>query len=447
MKPLFCRKEDGQVLILVALVLVGVLLFTSLAIDGGMIYSDRRIAQNAADSAALAGAGEASQIIKTKTAWNCADFSTGTSAWTNIANTAVASALSNDFSIETDLGNKNGVEITCSSDPNFLDVKVIISKKVETSLIHMVYPSDVVNTVVAVSRVRPPAYFAAGMAIVALGEECTSNGKKSDGGITFTGDADTIVTMGGAYSNACVDIKGTAGSVQISNGIGYLTNWKEAGKKTIVPPNAKYKGTAPIQIDDSSLIVNCPAGKAVDVSVNNGTQTISPGNFKDITVHNKGTLKMEPGLYCISGTVSLSGTVTGTGVTLYMPDTAGSFSTAGDAQVKVTAPPQSCHSAGGPTFPGCPPSIGGMLIYYLPGPDTGCPSCSLALRGNASSVYTGTVYAPNSTVEVGGNDSAISEVGAQVLARTVFIHGTSALTIKYDKDLVYKDDMKLWLNQ
>src|SRR6266498_2004423 len=49
-------KERGQALILIALAAVGLFAFTSLAIDGSMVFSKKRQAQNAADAAALAGA-------------------------------------------------------------------------------------------------------------------------------------------------------------------------------------------------------------------------------------------------------------------------------------------------------------------------------------------------------------------------------------------------------
>ncbi len=48
--------EKGQALILIALAAVGLFGFPALAIDGSRAYSDKRNAQNAADSAALAAA-------------------------------------------------------------------------------------------------------------------------------------------------------------------------------------------------------------------------------------------------------------------------------------------------------------------------------------------------------------------------------------------------------
>src|SRR5512138_867981 len=50
------RHERGQALILIVFGIVALFGITGLAIDGGSVYADRRQAQNAADSAALAAA-------------------------------------------------------------------------------------------------------------------------------------------------------------------------------------------------------------------------------------------------------------------------------------------------------------------------------------------------------------------------------------------------------
>src|SRR5512138_544050 len=49
-------RERGQALILIAFGAVALFGFTGLAIDGSRVFSDRRHAQNAADTAALAAA-------------------------------------------------------------------------------------------------------------------------------------------------------------------------------------------------------------------------------------------------------------------------------------------------------------------------------------------------------------------------------------------------------
>src|SRR5512133_1064399 len=55
MKKLFFPTERGQALILITFAAIGLFAIAGLAIDGTAKFSDRRHAQNAADTAALAG--------------------------------------------------------------------------------------------------------------------------------------------------------------------------------------------------------------------------------------------------------------------------------------------------------------------------------------------------------------------------------------------------------
>ena len=59
------RDERGQAVVLIALGLIALLLATGLAIDGGLFYSTRRQAQNAADAAAMAGTRVLAEAILT----------------------------------------------------------------------------------------------------------------------------------------------------------------------------------------------------------------------------------------------------------------------------------------------------------------------------------------------------------------------------------------------
>ncbi len=49
-------SERGQVLVIIAIAIIGLVGITGLAIDGSIILADRRHAQNAADTSSLAGA-------------------------------------------------------------------------------------------------------------------------------------------------------------------------------------------------------------------------------------------------------------------------------------------------------------------------------------------------------------------------------------------------------
>lgn len=50
------RDEDGQVIVLVAVMMLGLVAVVGLVTDGGLMFTQRRDLQNAADAAALAGA-------------------------------------------------------------------------------------------------------------------------------------------------------------------------------------------------------------------------------------------------------------------------------------------------------------------------------------------------------------------------------------------------------
>src|ERR1041384_7052197 len=75
--------EKGQALILIALAAVGIMAITGLVIDGGAKFSDRRHAQNAADTAALTAAltkatgltnGETDSVCSTASGWTNSSF-------------------------------------------------------------------------------------------------------------------------------------------------------------------------------------------------------------------------------------------------------------------------------------------------------------------------------------------------------------------------------------
>ena len=59
------KKESGQIIVLLAVALVGLLAIASLAVDVGLVSADRRYAQSVADSSALAGAGIPVFVIST----------------------------------------------------------------------------------------------------------------------------------------------------------------------------------------------------------------------------------------------------------------------------------------------------------------------------------------------------------------------------------------------
>ncbi len=58
------KKQEGQIVVILAVAMVAILAVTALAVDGSLVYNDRRGDQSTSDSAALAGAGAAAQLLK-----------------------------------------------------------------------------------------------------------------------------------------------------------------------------------------------------------------------------------------------------------------------------------------------------------------------------------------------------------------------------------------------
>ena len=430
------QEESGQVLIILALVIVVLLGFAALALDGGMIYSDRRHAQNSSDAAALAGGGDAALILS-QVRYN--DFNCSNSMVTGARNAAVAASITqagnNDYTIDGNRGDHNGVDTDCTVYDNgsfvekYLDVNVDLTSDVNTSLMQSVFSGEAKNEVSSIVRVYPPTSLSYGNAIVSLNMGCHGN----DGGVTFDGggNSDIIIHGGGVFSNSCIEANGssleicvddqTTGSCDGDGEINYRTTYDQSGNPIISPAPTQVSNPIPtIEIDppDCSSLPN--------MGDHSGSGVISPGRYSRIRQNSAGgTLELQPGLYCLYGEFTINGgTLTGENVTIYMAS--GDFTTAGNATQNLDAPPIDCSSTG------CPPAMPGMLIYMDPG-----NSGVVTLQGDTSSTFEGTVFAPAGTIDLGGGSSAMSTASVQLIGDTVKIHGNVTIDILYDENLVY----------
>ena len=57
------RRENGKAIVRLAFALIGLVGSAALAIAGGLLYSDRRHAQNAADAGSLAVGGQVADLL------------------------------------------------------------------------------------------------------------------------------------------------------------------------------------------------------------------------------------------------------------------------------------------------------------------------------------------------------------------------------------------------
>jgi len=429
-KRMIHSSERGQALILLVFAAVGLLAFTALAIDGGMVYADRRHAQNAADASSLAGGGVAALNLEnsyvTYEDFDCNDYRV-LSAMDKAKDAAVSRAGSNDFGIDKEIADNNGVVTECVDDldngayvEKYIDVRTKITMATQAAFVHFVFKGPLINTVEAVTRIRPNTALTFGKAIVSTSALCDGN----DGGVTFDGggnpDAIIRVNGGGIFSNSCLDTNGGP-KVEVSNGgIGYVTDYDPPASGYVTPAPQQ----APVKIPKQTVPApNCNDDSMQDRTVPHGSNvTIQPGRYDEIRWTGSGKLVLSPGLYCVSDEFTANtGQVDGYGVTIYM--IGGDFSVSGNVEVNLTAPSSTCK-VNTPDI--CPPAIQGMLIYMAHGNES-----VVTLEGNSESHYTGTVFVPDGTIDAGGGSSTLPTLNTQLVGDTVKVHGNVTIDINF----------------
>jgi hypothetical protein len=399
------KRERGQIMVLVALGLVGLLGFTALALDMGMAYADRRQAQNAADAAALAGARYAGNWLRGN-GGVCSGF--GDVQKQEIRQTALSG-----------LGNYYPATNTTVSVSNCTASEVVVTVDLAHTVRGAVFQRDTTNMVQAVTRVKTGP-MAEGFGLVSLGDSC-GNGS---GGLqmTFDGGVDVIVNGGGIFSNSCIEVNGNSGTVEAHDGDILYYAGVDDPHNVLNPPAEKVEYQIPIY-DIPELPANCdhiPADHRFGAHTGGGS--IEYGVYDSISTQNRDDLILGPGLYCITGSLSMNGNIRGNGVTIYLKS--GGIDFEGGEKVTLSAPAQDVTTNYG---------VPGLLIYEDPS-----NSSELKLTGNSDFSYTGTIYAPNGSVDIGGRNGTTGTLNAQIIAESVTIHGGPTLTINYDESQNYE---------
>ena len=415
------RSEKGQAIVLLALAVVALLGFTALAVDGSMVYSDRRFAQSAADAAALAGAAAASEIIAdnaiTDVSWSCS-HSAVTSAHQAARTAAIAAAANNDFTIDADISDDHGVQAICmnAATDKYIDVQVTLTAETQTGMSGVVFDGPAVNTVTATARVRPKRTLAFGYTIVALNPAgCQGN----QNGAKFHGNPDVHVCGGGIYSNGC--LRGV-GNIDVTvkdmacqpkdQGIYYATEYAGGGTFSPNPTSAPHLDPNSYKLDFTPQ----------QLCAREGAHHVDAKDLPDV---------LDPGLWCISGTVKLSGSkgqLHGTGVTLVFLNSG--LTCNGNCDFQISAP-----TASPDPFPAVP----GLLMYSLVAADW-------KLNGNNNSYFQGTILLPKADVNLlgTGNENSFK---TQVIAWNFEGGGTNDSTYKWFDDLMVTKPVTLELER
>ena len=401
----FSRHERGQALIIITFAIIGLIGLTGLTVDGGMAYSDRRKAQNTADSAAFAAAlahvrGE------------------------DLEPTAKSIATTNGYD-----DNKLSNTVTVTSEPSpvdacpsgtsdNLDITVEIVSHIKTSFATIVGIHQMTNTVSATTRAcgQYIAPIFGGNAIVSLnpGPDCAFD----------SGDSNAVhwdVSGGGIFSNGCAFSKDedavTLDPDQCVATVGDATGGLVGDACTGEP--APY---------DAEYIASIMPPNPCTGALANGTYA---GGGKVATERQTTFLN---GVYCMDTEDKMNA--------LSQEDVILS-----NATLYVTANQFDVRFSGGGGFSGTPTISGEYSSYYIIVADNGHPCTTftgngtnkqvLEYRGNGSGTLYGTILAPSACIDFRGNGTG--EVNSQLIGYTVTSNGSSVITLNYVDDQNHRD--------
>jgi hypothetical protein len=391
-------SERGQAIIVIALALVGLLALTALAIDGGNAYSERRRAQNAADTTVLDSA-----LAKVR--------------GQNLYTEGLARAASNSYvdSDPTAGSTSPDVNVEIYNPPisgpytgHAEYVQAIITAEVPTYFGRVIGITKVTNKVEAVARAKPPVFSPMfyGNAIVGLSpDDCKA--------VVYQGNANTTVTGSGIYVNSNCESSAffnnsssaqlTAPCLQSVGGIEYKPG------AINIPPACIITGAAPLP---PPIYPNPTCSDNAEKDGN----TLSPGNYNG-TFPPAGVTELESGVYCVNGNFRLNAgdVLNGTEVIIRV---SGDVRWNGGATINLSAP------TSGP-FEG--------LLLFLPEGNTN----EVEINGNSGSTFTGTILAPSASVSINGS-GGVTGLNSQVIGYTVNLSGTSNTTINYNAGQNYQ---------
>ncbi len=444
------KSEEGQVIVIIALLVVALIAVGAVVVDGSRMYAVRRSAQGGADNSALAAA-------------------LALCLGNDPASAALDSASDNGFDNN---GTTNTVEVNnppisgpYAGDPDYIEV--LINSDVEGSFSQVIFSGSLGVSARAVAHcTQGGGELAGGNGLVALKStgDCTL-AASGNGSITVNGggiqvNSNSATRAGCASGNAHVN----ADSISIVGG--YMTSG-----------NADWNPTpatgAPFIPDPLSGLAAPPTppkpgGACPNYSINaNNTATINPGLYCSISASANSTLTLNPGVYYIdNGNFSESGNanITANGVTFYLED--GNFSITGNGNMIFTAPTSGNYEgillnlaigsfwisgngnltssgmvyldsgdfslSGNGNFDITAPTSGdyyGMMLFMAQDNVS-----TINITGNGGLSTTGTIYGALSAATMAGNGDSLS---SQVIVNTVTASGNGALILDYDSTLQY----------
>lgn len=412
--------EEGQAVVLFAIVMLALLFIVGLAIDAGQLYSAKRAEQEAADAAAFAGAVVLYQQ------------GTGTQAIT----AARTDALTNGYSSGTCLLSTPGVcydaaslttvavywpPVTGQYAGNAQHIEVEITRQVQTALV----PAQAAFNPVRARGVAGAEPLNNGYAILALdrGNTCPAFSTSANGDLHLYGGGilvNSTCQTGAAYNDQDQPSRFTVESPYTLDVTGTATgDWAAVGvpvnpgHNQVPDPFAGFPKPSTSGLAVCSSLAMCQDGFGRQ---NPGVYTVNLGGAS-------GDLTLNPGVYILKRGMDTGGNANVTGNNVFLYNTYSTYPAAPGAS-------PTCYSV----------NLQGNAVMTFSAQTTGTwanllvyqdPACSVEMKigGNGTFDGTGSIYIPSAHFRFDGNPSTLN--GSQLIARTVDIQNGN-ITINYD---------------
>jgi putative Flp pilus-assembly TadE/G-like protein len=465
MKPK--AQERGQALVIIALAIVGLFGFSALAIDGSRVFSDRRHAQNAADTSALSAALAKIRGDDFKFA---AEDRADSNGYINDADSTVEVNLCSDLKgTPEECPGIPGVpnhpptppteaELAKANHANYVRVK--IESTIPATFGRIVGRDEFTNIVTAVAYAGPvkPTPAVNGAAVAAL---------KEDGDKTLFGNGTVNLTVNnsGVFNNSrnnCgTTIAGAGSTYTVSTAFQFVsgTYCPGAGSKpNEMNPVVK---TSPVEYPPKYSFptpsITCSGTGSGTYDKPTNTWTYTPGNYPSgENLSASGGVIFQPGNYCFGDNFTIKGTAEAIANDVKIRITKGTFSLGGAS--KLTCNNMLVHINGGDGFEltgvsqiHCNDvtffaSTGGVgwdgtttvrmfapkggdyknLLIYLPFGN----SKEITITGTSDNELMGSIIAVSSNIKIAGV-SGTKGLHSQIIGYTIELLGHSNTIINY----------------
>ncbi len=409
------RREDGAVVVLVAVLSVVLFGLAALVVDLGLARDTRRQAQNAADSAVLAagnalyvaGAADPAAAIAAAKSYARANFGTTDDDWVHCTDPDRPAGF-------VPVAGQTAC-ISFSGAPTD-EVRVVIpTRQVKTPLAQLFGTSQVAVRAVAQAEVDAGGRAACGLCVIGPGEHDVQNGSIAVAGTN-------IYVNGTLTANPQLRMSVTNGEIYLQGDRpdrGFFTPQPYTGQPEMPDPLSFL--TLPLSTD------GLQPKTASACSTAGG-----PGVYESLDLTRDCVLR--PGLYVVTGDNHESGQthVTARGVTFFF-----------GCQDESSASPKLRDCAEGQEGGGL--LLTGKASLDFTAPSTGDTAglalvsdrkntATLGWRGNGSAASSGTIYARSGTLDYRGNGSGAAMDSLVVVGDLQFSGAPSGFSLTYNDE-------------